>query len=318
MAWNMLHAMRQREASRPLGLAPGSCDPGQRAALVDFVVGLASTLSLTDYTLHLAVAVVDRYLGLQDGPVAADDLQIVGVTSLKVADVFAEQSKEYYKQENVVEYAEATLHQVSSEQILVCEKDLLPKLEFDLHLPTTHWFLQCYLAYGRFASGSRVAKTACFVGDLALLDHGQQAHAAPLRAQCALVLGAFLAQQAAAGRGPGAPGPAPEEPAPARRAPAAGAPGEEEAGKLRSLELWDSHVRSRVCSGNVAIDAAMCLQAVVRALVVLRREWKSAKLTAVEVKHAGLARTLVYPERFPVSRLVRYIIPDAQRGLIPE
>ena len=62
----------------------------------------------------------------------------------------------------------------------------------------------------------------------------------------------------------------------------------------------------------------MCLQAVVRTLVVMRREWKAAGLLAVETKHASNIRALSYPEMFPVYKLVRYIVSDCQRGLIPE
>lgn len=378
MVWSILHVMQQHETRESRPLPDGDCcsgdesspraadstcgsvqlprgfDANHRAVLIDFIIGLASTLSLTDYTLHLAAAVVDKYLGLQEEPIAPERLQVVGATCLKVADVFAEQSKEYYKQENAVEYAEATYHQASAEQMLVCEKDLLPKLGFDLHLPTTHWFTQGYLAYGKFTAHGGVAKMAFFIGDLTLLDHALLTYPASLRSQCALVLAVFLVQQAqrekrrpaaanSARSGDdtpssstvGSPTAGQESPGasmsmvssggssgsgvvvPSGRSDSKATPGPSD-GRLSYLEHWDQVVRDQICSKNTAIDAAMCLQAVVRTLVEKRREWKSAKLTAVEVKHASLARTLVYPERFPVSKLVRYIIPDRQRGLIPE
>jgi len=306
----------------PPRLPPGF-DPGQRAALIDFVIGLANTLSLTDYTLHLAASVIDKYLALQEEPLAPDRLQVVGATCLKVADVFAEQSKEYYKQENAVEYAEATYHQTSSEHMLLCEKDVLPKLDFDLHTPTTHWFVQCYLAYARFTQTGNIAKTAFFIGDLTLLDYELLVYPPSLRAQCVLLLAVFLVQQAQSRRpkGGSAGGNASDtgqEPLAASQQSAPVATISGESSVLTYLEHWDHKIRNRVCNGNTVIDSSMCLQAVVRALVVQRREWKSLKLTAVEVKHAGLARMLVYPERFPVSKLVRYVIPDSQRGLIPE
>jgi len=379
MVWSILGVMQQHETrdSRLLldsccelfggedgspKAADSTCEPPRlprgfdahlRAVLIDSIIGLASTLTLTDYTLHLAAAVVDRYLALQEEPIAPGRVQVVGATCLKVADVFAEQSKEYYKQENGVEYAEATYHQATPEQMLVCEKDLLPKLGFDLHLPTTHWFMQCYLAYGRFTPNGGVAKMSSFIGDLTLIDYALLAYAPSLRAQCALVLAVFLVQQAqrerrqpqaaggtrggdgarsgagspAAGQeGPGVPLPSAVSGGSAssggcpiaaggRSSKAALGPG---GGRLTYLEHWDQAVRNEACRRNTAIDAAMCLQAVVRTLVDKRREWKSAKLTAVEAKHAGVARTLVYPERFPVSKLVQYVIPDRQRGLIPE
>lgn len=306
MVWSILHVMQQREAgsdtscgssaSMPLRLPPGF-DAGHRSVMMDFIVGLASTLTLTDYTLHLAACIVDKYLAQQETGIKNDMLQVVGATCLKVADVFVEQSKEYYKQENAVEYAEAMVHQASAEDMLRCEKDVLPKLEFDLRLPTVHWFMQCYLAYARFVANGRTAKTAFFISDLTLLDYDVLAYKPSLRAQCALLLAVFLVHSKDANK-----------------------QAIEEASKPSSAYLvhWDEHVRNYVCRHNTAINATMCLYAVVHTLVVKRREWKNVKLQAVETKHASLTRTLTYLETFPVSKLVRYIIPDSQRGLLPE
>jgi len=242
-------------------------------------------------------------------------MRVIGATCLKVADVFAEQSKEYYKQENTVEYAEATaatMHPTSPAQMLSCEKDVLPKVEFDLRLPTVHWFLQCYLAYARFAQTANVAKTAFFIGDLALLDYDLLIYAPSLRAHCSLLLAAFLVQKLEDKTKPNS-----EEVSATQKVERSGSRASSST-RLPSLNHWDESVRNAVCHKNTAVDAAMCLQAVVRTLVVMRREWKSAKLLAVETKHASNIRTLNYPETFPVSKLVRYILPDSQRGMIPE
>lgn len=348
MVWSIMNVMRQHEKQaaghseaiegtaangpgdrrKALPQLPPGFDANQRAKLVDFIIGLASTLSLTDYTLHSAVGLLNKYLALQDECLAQERMQVAGATCLKVADVFAEQSKEYYKQENASEYAEATLHQALPEQMLAFEKNLLPKLEFDLHLPTTHWFVHCYLAYGRFNHLGSTAKTAFFIGDLTLLDYDLLAYAPSLRAQCALLLAVFLVQQAQSQkhRRPEGASYASQEracsqPSLSQNLSQAGQlqPGDgEKHVTLTYFEHWDTVIRNRVCKGNTSIDTALCLQAIVRTLVVLRREWKSAQLTAVEAKHASVVRTLVYPERFPVSKLVRYILPDNQRGLVPE
>jgi serine/threonine protein kinase len=354
MVWSIMNVMRQNEKQtatdtgysesvegtvgnvlghrrKSLPRMPHGFDANQRAKLVDFIIGLASTLSLTDYTLHLAVGLLNKYLATQDECLAQEQMQVAGATCLKVADVFAEQSKEYYKQENASEYAEATLQQALPEQMLAFEKTLLPKLEFDLHLPTTHWFVHCYLAYGRFNPLGSTAKTAFFIGDLTLLDYDLLAYAPSLRAQCAVLLAVFLVQQAQSQKQRRSDGTfwinasqdhaSSSQPASSRASSQAGQPqpgdGEKQV-MLTYFEHWDTVIRNQVCQGNTSIDTALCLQAIVRTLVVLRREWKSAQLTAVEAKHASIVRTLVYPERFPVSKLVRYILPDSQRGLVPE
>jgi len=284
--------------------------------MVDFMVGLANTLTLTDYTLHLATSVADRYVAQQES-VSAEQMKVIGATCLKLADVFAEQSKEYYKQENTVEYCEAAMHQASPSQILSCEKDVLPKVDFDLRLPTVHWFLQCYLAYAKFTSNGNVAKTAFFIGDLTLLDYDLLAYAPSLRAQCTLLLSAFLVQRADKLK------PKQESEKTEQQPDAVVMSSSRLANKGNKLSVpylthWDEKVRNAVCHKNTAVDAAMCLQAVVKTLVVMRREWKGAKLLAVESKHQGNIRALNYPESFPTSKLVRYVLPDRQRGLIPE
>jgi len=136
MVWSILEVMRQRE--RSLGSSssssasssssgtrsrkvagavqmPPGLEPGHRTVLMDFIVNLAGALSLTGYTLHLAARVVDKYLAQLSVAPDQEKLQVIGATCLKVADVFVEQSKEYYKQENADEYAEATSHQTSAE-----------------------------------------------------------------------------------------------------------------------------------------------------------------------------------------------------------
>lgn len=334
MAWDIMRVMQHRERDIRMGTSieeadgvgmlprmPEGLDASRRAFLMDFIIGLASSLSLKDYTAHLAASIVDKYLTLQEGPLPLDKLQVLGATCLKVADVFGEQSKEYYKQENAVEYAEATLHQTSPSQMLSCEKEVLPKVGFDLRLPTVHWFVQCFLAYARFDAGGSVAKTAFFLGDLSLLDRDLLAYPPSLRAQSIVVLAAFLVHQPTGRRLQPQLTQSDSEPtepramlAHATEAEALGAGSR----RLVCLEHWDQHVRHHVCSKNTAVDAAMCLQAVVRTLVVMRREWKSTKLLAVEAKHATSTRGLVYPERFPVPKLAKYITPDGQRGFIPE
>lgn len=339
MVWNILHVMQKHERTSaptradlsagngdlPRSLPPGF-DAGHRAVMMDFIIGIANNMSLRDNTLHVAACIVDKYLALQDEPFAPGRMQVVGATCLKVADVFAEQSKEYYKQENANDYAEAasglaTPGRFSALQVLLCEKAMLPKMDFDLYMPTSHWFLQCYLAYARFKTVGNVAKTSCFIGDLTLLDYDLLLYPASLRAQCAMLLAVFLVQHA--------------NNAKQRRGPTQSASSSSlqqsqdnttsssmecsstcgHATTLSFLEHWDKNVRDAICTGNTAVDSAMCLQAVVRTLVEKRREWKGLKLNAVELRHEGLTRTLVYPERFPVTKLVRYILPDSQRML---
>lgn len=300
MAFSILQVMQERErhAQSPTVLSLHDLDSQERVETVNFLVGLASSLSLNDYTIHLAVALLDRALALEE-LVSPEERRVIGATCLKAADIFAEQSKEYYKQENTTEYCEAMLHEVTPSQLLRREKELLPRIRFDLWHPTSHWFLQCFLTYGGFNRANPVAKTALFISDLTLLDGDMQRYRPSLRAQCALVLAAFMRSNT---RG---------EDGGTGNQTSAQAPGDGAASSsiVSVLAAWEA-VRDRACLDNTPVDVAMCLQRTVHVLVVRRREWKTARITAMEVKHAGLAMVLAYPEVFPVPQLVRHILPN--------
>eukprot|EP00928_Gymnodinium_smaydae_P004003 TRINITY_DN11408_c0_g1_i1.p1 TRINITY_DN11408_c0_g1~~TRINITY_DN11408_c0_g1_i1.p1 ORF type:complete len:881 (+),score=182.93 TRINITY_DN11408_c0_g1_i1:128-2770(+) len=331
LSWDILEVMREREESdveTRLGSTPSSSASAsnsvadeRRTALMDFAIGIATQLGLNNYTLHLASCLIDKHLAAQEQPLSLEAAQVAATVCLKIADVFCEQSKEYYKQENTAEYAEACGRNVTATQLLRCEKELLPKFGFDLWQPTVHWFLQAFLAYSRLPAVGRVGRVAIFIGDLCLLDAGLCAYRPSLRAQCALLLAAFLAHWAQAEKSAAA-----SKDRSAKRHRNA-APSEDhmdvDSGssprmELPVLEVWDRDVRERACDKNTAIAAAMCLQACVQILVTRRREWKNLNFSAVETLHGATANALAYPERFPVSKLVRYILPAGQRGILPE
>ena len=317
MVWNILNVMLEQEKNSctlDSWSMPPDFDADARAVQVDFILGLATSLSLRDGTAHLACTLFDKYLTLQK-PVIAEQIKVVASTCLKVADCFAEQSKEYYKQENAQEYADAAIGKsITPLQILTCEKELLPKLGFKLHHPTIQWFLQCYIAYARLSMRDAVGKTASFIADLMLLDFQLLSYAPSLKAQCAVLMAAFLVQEdkshpSLAGKKKM------KLPTHLEQSNSVSAPSQ---GKISLLEHWDSQIRDSVCRANSAVDASMCLQEVVRMLSDKRREWKSLQLNAVEAKHAQIARAMVYPDRFPILKLVHYILPNNERNWVPE
>jgi len=283
------------------GRAPeaGGCTDRQQvgalpAAVVDFMAALANTLQLRSATLHLAACVAERYLASPGRPaLELDELYVVGATSLKVADVFAEPSKEYYKQESAEEYAQASRRSqraVTATAILSCERDLLQSLGFDLQLPTVDWFVRSFLSYTGLAPDGRAARVALFASDLSLLDPALRAYTRSQLAQCVVVLAAFLAQGAS---GDGTPGSAP-----------------------RGLESWNLHIRERACAGNSAAQAVACMRALARTLTEVRHTSCSAGLCALETRHAAVARSLAFPGGLPATQLARLVLPAAQQRLL--
>ena len=78
-----------------------------RAILVDWLVDVSQHFELMSETLHTAVTFIDRYLTAHKD-VKKTELQLVGVSCLKIADVMCERSREYYRQDNAKEYAYIT------------------------------------------------------------------------------------------------------------------------------------------------------------------------------------------------------------------
>ena len=66
-----------------------------RAILVDWLVDVSVHFEVMSETLHYAVNYIDRTLSRVQ--VDKGKLQLVGVACMKVADVFNERSKEYYR-----------------------------------------------------------------------------------------------------------------------------------------------------------------------------------------------------------------------------
>lgn len=66
-----------------------------RTILVDWLVDVSVHFEVMSETLHLAINYIDRYLS--EVNVQKTKLQLLGVSCMKIADVFNERSKEYYR-----------------------------------------------------------------------------------------------------------------------------------------------------------------------------------------------------------------------------
>jgi serine/threonine protein kinase len=103
-----------------------------RMVLVDWLLDVAVHFDLKFETLHLAVSYVQRFLSLASHPVDRANLQLVGVASMKIADAFNERSREYYRQENALEYSNITAQEFTPAEVLNMEKCILSTLGFQL------------------------------------------------------------------------------------------------------------------------------------------------------------------------------------------
>lgn len=113
-----------------------------RAILIDWLIDVGVHFDLSQETLHYAVMYLDR--ALSEIVIDKSRLQLLGVTCMKIADVFNENSKEYYRQENAKEYVFITAGEYTEEELLALEKEILTLTKFQLYSPTTTHFLKLY------------------------------------------------------------------------------------------------------------------------------------------------------------------------------
>ena len=66
-----------------------------RSILVDWLVDVSVHFEVMSETLHFAINYIDRALSRLQ--IEKNRLQLVGVSCMKIADVFNEKSKEYYR-----------------------------------------------------------------------------------------------------------------------------------------------------------------------------------------------------------------------------
>ena len=104
-----------------------------RSILVDWLVDVSVHFEVMSETLHYAINYIDR--ALSSMTIEKSKLQLVGVACMKIADVFNERSKEYYRQENSSEYAYITADEYTPHEVVQMEKQILNILNFDLYSP---------------------------------------------------------------------------------------------------------------------------------------------------------------------------------------
>jgi len=237
---------------------------------------------LSSFTVHLAVTLVDSFMVSVPGE--SDQLALVAVSSLKLADVFSEISKEYYKQDNAKEYADVAAETPASfgrgnaflpSDIVAKEKEILRQVGFDLHLPTLFWFTSCYLCIAGYEDSSSPTRLiAEFLADLSLLDAELQSFPPPLVAQVCVVLGVVFAQRAI----PGA---------------------ENSLEPLcdAALAQW-TRVKDRVLFDDM-VEVQMCWNRTVHVVTQGRRAFKLQNVESVEHRHMPTTLKLSYPPLWP-------------------
>ena len=86
---------------------------------------------------------------------------------MKIADVFNERSKEYYRQDNAHEYSYITADEYTPAEVILMEKEILNVLNFDLYVPTAISYIKLYNQI--LEVDKKTLITAFYLADLMLL-----------------------------------------------------------------------------------------------------------------------------------------------------
>ena len=106
-----------------------------RAILVDWLIEVHQKFQLQKETLYITIALIDRYLELQQ--CSKSELQLVGTAALMVACKY----EEIYPPE-LKDFVYVTARAYTKEDVLQMEYRILSVLSFDLTFPTALRFLE--------------------------------------------------------------------------------------------------------------------------------------------------------------------------------
>ncbi|KAL4462051.1 hypothetical protein ABPG74_000896 [Tetrahymena malaccensis] len=161
-----------------------------RIILIDWLIDVSVHFEAQDETLHYCISYIDRVMSKMN--IERQKLQLIGVSCMKIADVFNERSREYYKQENAIEYAYITAEEYNAAQLIAMEKKILKTLSFQLNTPNMMYFLKIMCTL--FDTDSQVSVIAMFLTDLLLMSYEALRFKPSLLASCCIFL-SFLTNE---------------------------------------------------------------------------------------------------------------------------
>lgn len=162
--------------------------PYMRSVLVDWIVEVADEYNVCTETLYLTVNYIDRFLSKR--PVTRNQLQLVGVTCMRLAAKF----EEIYPPE-LEKFTYITDQACTKEQIIAAEGEILDALAFELAVPTAKVFLQRFLRAAHHATRTEyrfLEALSRYILELSLMDYTMLTFLPSMAAASALFLARLM------------------------------------------------------------------------------------------------------------------------------
>ncbi|KAF9765022.1 G2/mitotic-specific cyclin cdc13 [Nosema granulosis] len=171
---------------KPYVYSSGTISWEARSELVDWIIGIHHRLELSNETLFLSIALIDRFLMARDIP--PSKLQLVGITALAIACKFEEVVCPTLQ--NLIILAE---NRMSEEDIKKAEKYMLHTLNYDILFSCPLNFLRKCSKSNNYERKSR--NIAKYLLELSTLFESLNSYSSSIKAATAMYLARKITQQ---------------------------------------------------------------------------------------------------------------------------
>jgi len=153
--------------------------PKMREILIDWLIDIHFHFGFRSETLHLTIAIVDRYL--ERRTVRRKYLQLIGVTALNIACKYEEIAVPTFDNFAFITNNSYTRHQIQKAEVAV-----LNALNFRVSFPTTNHFLQDFISH--LEINTKTAAVAQYVAECCLYYYDLLQYSPSMIASCALYI----------------------------------------------------------------------------------------------------------------------------------
>ncbi|KAD3336227.1 hypothetical protein E3N88_31746 [Mikania micrantha] len=138
-----------------------------RAILIDWLIEVHNKFELTNETLYLTINIVDRFLAAET--VARRELQCVGMSAMLIASKY----EEIWAPE-VNDFVQISDRAYEHKHVLVMEKRILGRLEWNLTVPTPYVFLTRFIkaAVASPETTTMMENMVYFYAELGMMHYG--------------------------------------------------------------------------------------------------------------------------------------------------